>query len=73
MVNKYYQKNKEKLQKEAQGRYQNLSEKEKEKRRKKAQGKYKNISEEEKEKRVSIIVIEIRIFLKKRNKRKLNI
>ena len=73
MVNKYYQKNKEKLRKEAQGRYQNLSEKEKEKRRKKAQGRYKNISEEEKEKRVSIIVIEIRIFLKKRNKRKLNI
>ena len=32
MVNKYYQKNKEKLRKEAQGRYQNLSEKEKEKR-----------------------------------------
>ena len=75
MVNKYYQKNKEKLRKEAQGRYQNLSEqeKEKEKRQKKAQGRYKNISEEEKEKRVSIIVIEIRIFLKKRNKRKLNI
>ena len=73
MVNKYYQKNKEKLRKEAQGRYQNLFEKEKEKRRKKAQGRYKNISEEEKEKRVSIIVIEIRIFLKKRNKRKLNI
>ena len=73
MVNKYYQKNKEKLPKEAQGRYQNLSEKEKEKRRKKAQGRYKNISEEEKEKRVSIIVIEIRIFLKKRNKRKFNI
>ena len=73
MVNKYYQKNKEKLRKEAQGRYQTLSEKEKEKRRKKAQGRYKNISEEEKEKRVSIIVIEIRIFLKKRNKRKLNI
>ena len=73
MVNKYYQKNKEKLRKETQGRYQNLSEKEKEKRRKKAQGRYKNISEEEKEKRVSIIVIEIRIFLKKRNKRKLNI
>ena len=73
MVNKYYQKNKEKLRKEAQGRYQNLSEKEKEKRQKKAQGRYKNISEEEKEKRVSIIVIEIRIFLKKIKKRKLNI
>ena len=35
MANKYYQKNKEKLQREAHERYQNLSEKEKEKRRKK--------------------------------------
>ena len=35
MVNKYYQKNKEKLQKEACERYQNLSEEEKEKRQKK--------------------------------------
>ena len=35
MVNKYYQKSKEKLQKEARGRYQNLSVEEKEKRRKK--------------------------------------
>ena len=33
MVNKYYQENKEKLQKETRGRYQNLSEKEKEKKR----------------------------------------
>ena len=32
MVNKYYLKNKEKLQKEAHERYQNLSEEEKEKR-----------------------------------------
>ena len=31
MVNKYYQKNKETLQKEARERYQNLSEEEKEK------------------------------------------
>ena len=29
MVNKYYQKHKERLQKEARGRYQNFSEKEK--------------------------------------------
>ena len=34
MANKYYQKHKEKLQKEARERYQNLSEEEKEKRRK---------------------------------------
>ena len=46
MVNKYYKKNKEKLQKEARERYQNLSEEEKEKRRKKASGRYENLSEE---------------------------
>ena len=35
MVNKYYQKNKKKFQKEARERYQNLSEEEKEKGQKK--------------------------------------
>ena len=35
-TNKYYQKHKAKLQKEAREKYQNLSEKEKDKRRKKA-------------------------------------
>ena len=35
MIDKYYQKNKEKLQKEAHERYQNLSEEEKEKRKNK--------------------------------------
>ena len=34
MVSKYYQKHKERLQKEARERYQNLSEEEKDKRRK---------------------------------------
>ena len=34
MVNKYYQKHKERLRKEARERYQNLSEKEKDKRQK---------------------------------------
>ena len=64
MPNNYYQKNKEKLQKEAHKRYQNLSEEEKDKRQKKAQERYQNFTEEEKEKK-SII----RIFLrnKKRN------
>ena len=47
MVNKYYQKYKEKLRK-ARKRYQILSEEEKEKRRKKAQDRYKNLSEEKK-------------------------
>ena len=56
MVNKYYQKkkNKEKLKKKACDRYQNLS-------------------EEDEEKSVSIIVIELRIFQKKKNKKRLNI
>ena len=49
MVNKYYQKNKEKIQKEARERYKNLSEEEK--------------------KSVSIIGIELIIFLKKKNKK----
>ena len=51
MVNKYYQKNKEKLQREARERYQYLCEEEKEKRQKKARDRCKNLSEEEKEKK----------------------
>ena len=51
MVNKYYQKHKEKLQKEAHERYQNLSEDEKDKKAKKAQERYQIFTEEEKEKR----------------------
>ena len=39
-VNNYYQKHKERLQKEACERYQNLSAEEKDKRRKKAPGRY---------------------------------
>ena len=51
-VNKY-QKNKEKLQKEAPERYQILSEegKEKKQKKKKAWGRFNNLSEEEKEKK----------------------
>ena len=51
MANKYYQRNKEKLQKEAQEKYQHFSEEEKEKRRKKTSDRYKNLSEKEKEKK----------------------
>ena len=40
MVNKYYQKHKEKFQKETRERYQNLSEGEKEKRRRKSRERY---------------------------------
>ena len=41
--------------------------------RKEARERYQNLSEEEKEKSVSIIVIKLRIFLKKKNEKKLNI
>ena len=51
MVNKYYQKNKEKLRKEAREIYQNLSKKEKYKRRKKGRERYQDFTKEEKEKR----------------------
>ena len=48
MLNRYYQKHKEKLWKDVQERYQNISEEEKEKIRKKSQDRYQNLSEEEK-------------------------
>ena len=73
LVNKYDQKTKKSFRKEAQERYQNLSKEEKEKRRKKALGRHENLSEEEKQKSVNIIGIKICIFLKKKNKGKLNI
>ena len=52
MVNKYYQKHKEKLRKEARERYQNLSEEEKEKNRQYHCERNKHLSKEEKEKKV---------------------
>ena len=55
MVNKYYQKDKERQRKEAHERYQNLSEEKKGKRRKKAQERYQNFTEEEKEKRRQVL------------------
>ena len=51
MVNKYYRKTKEKLEKEANERYQNLSEEEEEKRRTKALDRYKNLSKGKKKKK----------------------
>ena len=51
MVNKYYRKIKEKLEKEASERYQNLSEEEEEKRQTKALERYKNLSKGKKEKK----------------------
>ena len=62
MTQEYYQKHKERLQKEARERYQNLSEEEKEKRRRKAREIYQNLTEEENKKG------EIRIFLRKKSK-----
>ena len=55
MVNKYCQKNKEKLQEEARERFQNLSEEEKEKKRQYHRDRTKNLSEEEKQKRLNIL------------------
>ena len=43
MVNKFYQKHKERLRQEVRERYQNLSEEEKDKRRKKVRDRYKNL------------------------------
>ena len=43
MTNNYYQKNKEKLQKEESERYQNLSEEEKDKKRQYARKLYRNL------------------------------
>ena len=61
MTQEYYQKHKERLQKEARERYQNLSEEEKEKRRRKAQERHQNLTEEENKKG------EIRTFLRKKS------
>ena len=55
MTNNSYQKTKEKLQKEACKRYQNVSEVEKDTKPKYARERYQTFTEEEKEKSVSII------------------
>ena len=69
MVNKYHQNNKEKLRKETREMSQDLLEEENEKGQKKARQIEKSFWRR-KEKSVSIIVIEPRIFLKKKNKKK---
>ena len=63
MVNKYYQKHKEKLQKEVREIYQNLSDEEKDKRRKKARERYKIFLKKKKKKGISIIRDESRSYL----------
>ena len=55
MVNHYYQKRKERIQKKAEEGYQNLCKEEKDKRRKRARERYQNFTAKEKEKLVSII------------------
>ena len=60
MVNKYYQRNKEKLQKEAQERYQNLSKEEK-KCKKRLETDIKIFRKKKNKKRKNIIRIAIRI------------
>ena len=52
MTNNYYQKHKERLRKEAQERYQNLSEEEKEKKRQYHRERNKNLSEKQKQRQV---------------------
>ena len=52
MLNRYYQKHKEKLWKDVRERYQNLSEEEKEKKRQYYWERNKDLSEEEKENKV---------------------
>ena len=54
MVNKYYQKHKEKLRKEVPDIYQNISEEEKDKERQYGREQYKYLSEKEKRKKTSI-------------------
>ena len=51
MVNKYYQKHKERLKKEPRERYHNISKEEKDKRWKETPEGYQNFTKEEKEKR----------------------
>ena len=75
MTNKYHQKHKERLRKEARKRHQHLSEEEKEKRRKKARERYqnltkkekkrcnKNLSEEKKQKLMSIVDLRTTKFI----------
>ena len=58
MVNEYYQKNKEKLQKEAHEGYQNLSEEEKEKSQKRLVTDIKIFLKKKKEKNVSNYYLE---------------
>ena len=56
MINKYYQKHKERLRKEPRGKYQDLSEEEKDKRQKKTREIYQNLLEEQKQKLLEYMI-----------------
>ena len=62
MTNNYYKENKEKLQKEARERYQNISEKEKNKNCQYACERYRNFLKKKKKRSVSMVMNDIRIF-----------
>ena len=73
MLNKYHQKKKS-FEKKARERCQNICEGEKKKAEKRSKTDLKEeIFEEEKGKSINIIMIEIRSFLKKKNKKSLDI
>ena len=63
MVNKYYQKHKPRLRKEARERYQNLSKEEKDKRQKRPEKDIKILLKKKKKKGVSIIRNVSKIYL----------
>ena len=68
MPTRYYQKSKEKLQKETRERYQNLSKEKKSKKHQYARERYQNFSEEEINKNENIVASDIRISQKMKNK-----
>ena len=68
MEDKYYQKQKERVQREVRKIYQSLSEEQKDQRRKKARERYHNFTEEEKDKQQKKLEKGIKIFLKKKKK-----
>ena len=65
--------NKERLQKEARGLYQKLTEEEKQKKRKISRQIYQNFTEEEKWKSINIVMKNIEIVLKIKSKSQLSL
>ena len=63
---KYYQENKERLQKKTFKRYQNLSKEEKEKKSQYGHERYRNLSEHEKQKPKSLLSLEKKYRMRKK-------